>query len=267
MKLKVLAAVILSATFLTACGYESTKTVPTTAAGETTAASASAGSGDAQVTDASEGTSSTYQKRDGASDIYTFEDVITYMENSDAVKEWLASSVELDGLEGECWYRVPELQKVCDAEISGEPSILNYTAFRIYYASKDQILDEVTYFEIYEIDKSSQLYSYMTQAGALEYAMKVPYRDYEGFDQDEYLANYHNMTTAERMLYSYDASGNAITMDESKTVTFPIHGLNGRFIIVVHSGEKAEDGSIFEAFSADNDRGQAIVDAFMNFGG
>lgn len=264
MKLKALAAVILSATLLTACGYESTKTVPTTAAGDPTAVTSDGG---ASVTaETTSGTASTFQSREGASENYTFDDLVSYMESSDAVKNWLASSKSYDGIEGENWYNVPELQKICSAEIEGESAIKNYTAFHIYYSDKEQILDKVTYFEIYELDKTSPLYNYTAQAGALEYAMKVPYRDYENFDQDEYLANYHNMTTAERMLYSYDASGNPIMMDDTKTVTFPIHGLNGKFIIVVHSGAKAEDGSIFEAFSADNDEAQAIVDAFMNFG-
>ena len=208
----------------------------------------------------------TYETRDGASDNLTFMDLVEYMKRSDAITTWLADSEAYDGFKGECWYDIPELQKICDAEISLDDNIKNYTSFHIYYSSKDQIENEVTYVEIFEIDKNSTFYGYVQQNGAIDFEMKIPYRNYDGFDSEKYLEEYHNMTTAERLLYSYDADGNPVMMDESMNVNLPIHGLNGRFAIVIHSGINPE-GEIIEAFSTDNDRAMAIVDAFMEFGG
>ncbi|MBO7452602.1 MAG: hypothetical protein J6U54_19915 [Clostridiales bacterium] len=263
MKKKILAAVALTAFVIAGCDYHSTS--------ETVAVTDANGS---QVTSASgqantDGTSSSYSigNNEGAGDEYTFEELVDYMQNSDVVQQWYKDTEGLDNIKGECWYKIPELQKICDAEIASEPSIINYTTFKIYYKSADQINNEVTYFEIYEMDSQSVLYNYMQQSGQLEFEMGVPKRDYDDFDKETYLATYHDMTTAERMLYMYDDStGEAIMMEDKMNVSFGIHGLNGRFVIVVHSGLETEDG-ILETFSADNDRAQAIVDVFMAFGG
>ncbi|MBO7424040.1 MAG: hypothetical protein J6U23_00030 [Clostridiales bacterium] len=262
MKLKILASLLAAAFLLTACNYTSTK--------ETAAPSGSQQGGDVTAssdgTGSSDGTKTTYATREGASDNLTFMDLVAYMKDSDAIKTWFSETSSLDGFEGECWYDIPELQKICDAEISGDDRIKNYTSFHIYYSSTDQIVDEVTYVEIFEIDKESTYYSYVQQNGAIEFDMKVPFRDYDGFDSEKYLAEYHDMTTAERLLFSYDASGNPVMNPDTISVNLPIHGLNGRFVIVIHSGIDP-DGQAVETFSADNERGQAIVDAFMSFGG
>lgn len=262
MKLKILASLLAAAFLLAACNYTSTKETVAPSGSDQSADVSASGDGTAS----SDGTKSTYATRDGASDNLTFMDLVEYMKKSDAIQTWFAETDSFDEFEGECWYDIPELQKICDAEISGDDRIKNYTAFHIYYSSTDQIVDEVTYVEIFELDKESTFYSYVQQNGAIEFDMKVPYRNYDGFDSEKYLAEYHDMTTAERLLFSYDANGEPIMNADPINVNLPIHGLNGRFVIVIHSGIDP-DGQVVETFSADNERGQAIVDAFMSFGG
>jgi hypothetical protein len=245
MKLKIFASICLAAVFLTACNYHSTNENP--------------------ADSAASGSNQTYEVAAGNSDDSSFSEIVNYMKSSEAVTTWFEETESFDGFTGECWYDIPELQKVCDVEVELEPNIINYTSFHIYYSSKDQIEGEVTYFEIFELEEGSDYYNKVKEDGEITFKMKVPYRNTDGLDKDQYLADFHNMTTAERLLYTYDASGNVVTLDDTIDVTLPIHGLNGRFVIVVHSGINPE-GEIIEAFSSENERAHGIVDAFTAFG-
>lgn len=190
-----------------------------------------------------------------------FEDVVTYMNEAQVVKNWFDSTNRITTFNGECWYYDEELQAELNAEVSEDPNILNYTSFRIYSEDITESMSIVTRFDIFEMNTESDAYKNAVKTGELTYTYKSQVRDLSNVDWKEFQENLPNMKTSERLFFSYDEETGELLMNDPEIKTIKIDSVNGPFIIVVTSGLITDTG-FYEKDNSENQTAQKIIQSF-----
>ncbi|MCR5804113.1 MAG: hypothetical protein K6G47_07600 [Clostridia bacterium] len=190
-----------------------------------------------------------------------FEDVVTYMNEDQVVKNWFDTTNRITTFDGECWYFDEELQAELNAEVSEDPNIINYTSFRVYSEDITESMSIVTRFDIFELDTESDAYKNAVKTGELTYTYKSQVRDLSNVDWKEFQEKLPDMKTSERMFFTYDEETGELLMNEPELKTIKIDSVNGPFIIVVTSGLITDTG-FYEKDNSESQTAQKIIETF-----
>lgn len=194
-----------------------------------------------------------------------FEEMVAYMADSDAVKSWFSDMSKVSAFEGECWYYTKELQAECDAEVSEEDDILNYTTFKVYTEDIEESMNVVMRVDIFELDTESITYKQAVSSGQLTYTYRSQMRDISNVDWKEFSESLSSLTTAERSFFSYDEETGELLMNDPEERTIMTDAVNGPYVLVVSSGLLTDTGFL-EMDNSDNECAVKIIEAFMAAG-
>ena len=196
----------------------------------------------------------------------TFEGLIEYMLDSEAVVSWMEDMNSAEGSLGdcECWWYNDQQQSVYDAIYADEPGVVNYT-FVTSYLDYESYIDhegDVCYFFLYELDPDQlEIYDGDYYPGA-ELTYNTVQRDTLNVDREDLSA----LTPLERWGYVFDDNGAPVISETSaRWVTF--NAVNGNYALVVTVITESDYGYTEYPYldPGTSDRAEEIIEAFSNF--
>ena len=197
----------------------------------------------------------------------TFDGLVDYMVESDAMSDWIAeiNAEEDNDTDILCWYYDPVSQSVLDTQYADEPGIINCTEVMAYPGPRSDREGSALLFYLYEIDPDNlEIYD----DGAGEYAMITwnnIARDWDNIDMSD-----ASISPVDALGYVFDDDGNPIvdnTVDDFYVTFTAING-NYAITVMVITYNPIWDMMGDMAYQNDGTSAQAdqIVDTFMEFG-
>ena len=253
---KIISMALICALLLASCSSNATPATTLDPAPSTTAATTAEATSEEETE--TEAPAPTYPD--------TFEAIIEYMLESEAVVTWMNDMNSAEGSLGscECWWYNDQQQSVYDAIYADEPGVVNYT-FVTSYLDYESYIDhegDVCYFFLYELDPDQiEIYAGDNYPGA-ELTYNVIQRDTLNIDWEDPAA----LTPLERWGYVFNDDGTPV-ISETATRWVTFNAVNGNYALVVTVITESDYGyTEYPYFDpGTSDRAEELIDTFMNF--